>query len=147
MHKQLLKEASFEQLKDFVNSTLDMLKETHNDLYNDLELYLYKELHGCHFTEWLVDKATSNMVNEDGSLGRHWTIEQTTSAAKQYGVSFDKYNEYDWNYTMNMIYSDYYGVISNDLSAYVKLAKRFLEDKDAKEGKALHYYLAMKSAN
>jgi hypothetical protein len=27
---------------------------------------------------------------------------------------------------------------------YVKMAKKFLEDKDAPEGKALKYYLAMK---
>ena len=45
---------------------------------------------------------------------------------------------------MNMIYSDYYGAVSNDVSTYVKLAKKFLMDKDAKEGKALCYYLAMK---
>lgn len=45
---------------------------------------------------------------------------------------------------MNMIYSDYYGAVSNDIGIYIRLAKKFLEDKDAKEGKALCYYLAMK---
>lgn len=145
MHKQLLKEVTFDQLKDFVNCSLDMIKETNHDLYDDLELYLYKELHGCHFTDWLVDIATKNMVNEDGTSGKHWTVDQTTSVAKSNGIIFDHFNEYDWNYVMNMIYSDYYGAVSNDLTNYVKLARKFLEDKDAKEGKALHYYLAMKS--
>lgn len=41
----------------------------------------------------------------------------------------------------NMMYSDYYGAVQNDAVAYGKLAKKFLEDKDAKEGKALYYYL------
>lgn len=43
-----------------------------------------------------------------------------------------------------MMYSDYYGAISNDTNMYVKLAKKFLEDKDAKEGKVFCYYMAMK---
>jgi pantothenate kinase len=68
MHKNLLKEATDEQIKEFVNNTLTMLKETNYDLYEELELHLYKELHGCHFTDWLVEKATSNMINEDGSM-------------------------------------------------------------------------------
>ena len=144
MHKQLLKEATEEQIKEFANDALSMLKETHHDLYDDLELYLYKEIHGCHFTDWLAEKATSNMINEDGSVGRHWSVEQTTNVARQNNITFDHFNEYDWNYTMNMIYSDYYGAVSNDTSAYIRLARKFLEDKDAPEGKALKYYMTFK---
>ena len=62
----------------------------------------------------------------------------------QYGISFDKFNKYDWNYVMNMIYSDYYGAIGNNTESYVKVAKKFTMDKDAPEGKALKYYIAMK---
>ena len=123
---------------------MSMIKETHEDLYEDLEMYLYKEIHGCHFSDWLLEKATKGMINEDGSTGPHWTLEQTNMVARQNGIVFDKFNEYDWNYVMNMMYSDYYGAVSNDTSAYVKLSRKFLDDKDAKEGKALHYYLAMK---
>lgn len=144
MHKTLIKEATEEQLREFITDALSMLKETHHDLYEDLELHLYKELHGCHFTEWLVERATSSMINEDGTTGRHWTVEQTTSVAKSNGIVFEHFNEYDWNYTMNMIYSDYYGSVTNDTSNYVKLARKFLEDRDAPEGKALKYYLTFK---
>lgn len=144
MHKTLLKEATNEQIKEFVTDALSMLKETHHDIYEDLELYLYKEIHGCHFTEWLVEKATKDMINEDGTSGRHWTTDQTTSVAKQNGIIFEHFNEYDWNYVMNMIYSDYYGAVSNDLSSYVKLSRKFLEDRDAPEGKALKYYITFK---
>lgn len=144
MHRTLIKEATNEQLKEFVTDALTMLKETNHDVYEDLELYLYKEIHGCHFTEWLVERATSKMLNEDGTSGKHWTIEQTTSVAKQNGIIFERYNEYDWNYVMNMVYSDYYGAVSNDLSSYIKISRKFLEDKDAPEGKALKYYLTFK---
>ena len=144
MHKRLIKEATTNQLVDFIDDAMSMIKETHEDLYEDLEMYLYKEIHGCHFSDWLLEKATKGMINEDGSTGPHWTLDQTNMVARQNGIVFDKFNEYDWNYVMNMMYSDYYGAVSNDTSAYVKLSRKFLDDKDAKEGKALHYYLAMK---
>ena len=143
MHKQLLKVASESQLREFIDDAMGMIKETHEDLYDDLEMYLYKEIYGKHFSDWLLDKATKSLVNEDGSVGAHWTLEQTTRVAKQYDITFDSFNEYDWNYVMNMIYSDYYGAIPNDVSSYVKVAKKFLEDKDGKEGKAFCYYMTM----
>ena len=31
-----------------------------------------------------------------------------------------------------------------ETSTYVKMAKKFLDDKDAREGKALRYYLSIK---
>ena len=144
MHKKLLKVATYEQLKDFTDDALSMIKETHEDLYEDLEMYFYKKIYGKHFNDWLLEEATKYMTNEDGTTGGHWTLEQTTNVAKQNGITLDKFNEYDWNYTMNMIYSDYYGAVPNDTTSYVKLAKKFLEDKDSKEGKAFCYYMAMK---
>ena len=62
----------------------------------------------------------------------------------QNGIPFDKFNKYDWNYVMNIIYSDYYGSIGNSIDSYFKIAKKFLMRKDAPEGKALKYYIAMK---
>ena len=121
-----------------------MLKETHHDLYDELEIHLYKDIYGKHFSDWLLEKATKDMINEDGTCGPHWTVEQTISVANNMGFIFKEYNEYDWNYTMNMIYSDYYGSVNDDPETYAKMAKKFLLDKDAKHGKALCYYLAMK---
>lgn len=143
MHRELIKYATPEQLKEYVTGSLDMIKETHHDLYEDLEMYLYKMLYGCHFSEWLLKKATMNMQNEDGTVGPHWTLEQTNSVARSKGLSFTTFNQYDFNYVMNMIYSDYYGAIPNDVDLYYKLALKFINDKDAKEDKAFHYYYRM----
>lgn len=44
---------------------------------------------------------------------------------------------------MNMLYSDYYGSVPDNVDTYFKMAKAFLEDKDAPEGKAFRYYKAM----
>lgn len=144
MHRTLISKASDEQLREFVTDTLSMLKETQHDLYDELEMHLYKQIYGKHFSDWLLEKATKNMINEDGTYGPHWTVQQTTDAARNNGINFKEYNEYDWNYVMNMIYSDYYGSVPDDTNIYVKMTKKFLQDKDAKEGKALCYYLAMR---
>jgi len=145
MHKKILKDVSDEKLREMVDDIVSMIKETNHDLYDDIEMYLYKETYGCHFNEWMLECATKHMVNEDGTSGPHWTLEQTNNVARQNNLRLETYNEYDWNYVMNMIYSDYYGIVSNDLNVYYKMAKSFLDDKDAPEGKALKYYLAMKA--
>ena len=144
MYKEIIREIDNGKLKDLTIDMLSMIKETNKELYDTLEMYLYKEVYGCHFNKWLLEKATSEMVNEDGTKGIHWNIADTTSVAKSNGVSFDKFNEYDWCYVMNMMYSDYYGSVNNDTNTYVKMAIKFLNDKDAPQGKALKYYLAMK---
>ena len=144
MHTKIIEDANLEQLKDFAHYSLAMVERIDEDIYDDIELYLYKKVYGCHFTEWLLNKALKHMKNEDGTSGGHWTVEQTTMVARSNGITFDHFNEYDWNYVMNMIYSDYYGSVPNETSVYVKMARKFLEDKDAEEGKALRYYLAMK---
>lgn len=140
MHKELVKYATPEQLKEFVNCSLDMIKETHHDLYDDLEMYLYEMLYGYHFSEWLLRKATSRMQNEDGTSGAHWSLDQTNSVARSKGLSFTNFNQYDFNYVMNMIYSDYFGAVPNDTDVYYKMAVKFLSDKDASDGKAFRYY-------
>ena len=145
MHKYLVKEATNEQLREFVDDALSMLKETNPETYETLELHLYKEIYGCHFSDWLLDKALKDMSNEDGSKGKHWSLEQTNNVAKQLGLEFNHFNQYDWCYTMNMIYSDYYGSVPNDNVVYANMAIKFLEDKDAPEGKAFRYYKAMKN--
>lgn len=144
MHRNLVNDASFDQLKEFAMDSLTMLKETNPKSYEDLETHFYTKVHGKHFCDWLAEQATRNMINEDGTVGAHWTLEQTTAAAKSNGVQFDTFNEYDWNYAMNMMYSDFYGAVPNETSTYVKMAKKFLQDRDARPGKALYYYLAIK---
>lgn len=144
MHTRIIEDANLEQLKDFAHYSLGMVERIDEDVYDDIELYLYKKVYGCHFTEWLLEKALKHMKNEDGTMGGHWKLADTTMVARNNGITFDHFNEYDWNYVMNMIYSDYYGSVPNETSVYVKMARKFLEDKDAPEGKALRYYLTMK---
>lgn len=143
MHTKLIENASLDVLKEFSLEALSIIKKKDRELYKELELCLYKKIYGCHFNEWSLKKATEHLQNEDGTTGAYWDIEKTNSLARQNGITFTDFNEYDWNYVVNIMYSDYYGAVNNDATTYVKMAKKFLTDKDAPKGKAFIYYLAL----
>lgn len=96
----------------------------------------YEKEHGPHFNEEYARKAVMKMENEDGTRGPHWSLEETTTLASQYGIALgSKFNRYDWFVALNMVYSDYYRVImnitgSNNTKHYVEFAKAWLNDKD-----------------
>ena len=69
----------------------------------------YEAEHGPHFNEEHARKAVSKMENEDGTRGPHWSVEETTTLASQYGINLgSRFNRYDWFVALNMVYSDYY---------------------------------------
>lgn len=67
----------------------------------------YEKEHGPHFNEEYARKAVMKMENEDGTRGPHWSLEETTTLASQYGIALgSKFNRYDWFVALNMVYSD-----------------------------------------
>lgn len=78
-----------------------------------------------------------HFVNADGTEGKHWTIAETEA----YNSGYDPKK---WNFTMNMMYSDYcrvaerYGVGVPDF--YAELSRAFLDDADAVKDKLECYY-------
>lgn len=133
----MLKEKYGAYMEQFIHT----LKSENVDLYNKLMLGLYVLIYGEHFNKELADKAVSNMINSDGTKGAHWTLEETTSMAKNEGITFQHFNEYDWFYVINMIYSDFYKVFGSNTNMYVKTALEWLTDADVKAGKAYRYYV------
>ena len=47
----------------------------------------------------------------------------------------------DFYYVMNMMHSDYADVLGSDVGTYVKMAKAYMEDPDAAEGKVFCTWL------
>ena len=90
-----------------------------------------------------AERWTAKMENEDGSVGAHWTMEQTGQVAAIAGVHFEPWV---WYAALNMMYSDYYAVAAkyglDRPEFYADLAKAFLDDKDAggAERKIAEYY-------
>ncbi len=98
---------------------------------------IYELLIGNVFDEESVLYAVSCMINEDGTTGEHWTMEQTNSYAISENYTGDVF---DWYYVMNMMYSDYCNIFDDKLSIYVSLTKAWLADKDAQPDKAYNYW-------
>ena len=143
MHTKMLEEATHAQLKSFLYEQFDRLKKTMPELYEEMECELYEHIYGPHFTPWKYEKAVAALENKDGTKGPHWSVSDIVNYAKAHGTTFDHFNEYDFAYAMNMVYSDYFGIVQDSTDTYYRLAKAFLEDKDAPKGKAFLYYKAM----
>lgn len=109
---------------------------------------MYEMKEHPHFNEEHARHAVGMMHNEDGSKGPHWTVEETTSIANQLGINLtsEKHNKWDWYVAMNMIYSDFYKAVvamtgSANTKYFAELAKAWISDKDAPDGKMWYYYL------
>lgn len=95
------------------------------------------------FTEDDARRWTEHMENDDGSMGAHWTLEQTTAVANSIGVHVDPWV---WFAALNMEYSDNFEVAQkyglDRPEYYADLAKAFLFDKDGggPEAKIAGYY-------
>lgn len=85
-----------------------------------------------------AEYAVSCMRNKDGTVGEHWTYEQTTEVLRQKGYQF---RDCDWYFVLNMKYSDYY-VGNANADYYIGLAKDFLSDTDAPSNWAKRYWIA-----
>ena len=114
-------------------------KEKDNDgfAWQDIDA----EHHPEHLSKADAELWTSHMKNSDGTVGAHWTFEQTQDVAKQRNINCDP-NDF-WA-AMNMMYSDYCQVAKRQSvdtpGFYADMAKAFLEDADATDGKAYLYW-------
>lgn len=114
------------------------LKQHDESDYNKMMMKVHSVAYGPHFDEQLAKKAVEKMHNVDGTHGAHWSMEETNRLADQYGCK----HKADWFYVLNMMWSDYANVFGNNVETYAKMAKAYLTDPDAEEGKAFKTYMA-----
>ena len=83
------------------------------------------------------------MQNADGTRGPHWTIAQTEQVKRENGM---RCNAAEFFAVINAIYSDLCealeecGIKRTDTACYAKLARAWIMDEDAEEGKAKRYF-------
>ena len=148
MGKEHYIEQMKEQLHEIMECPVSLGRAEEITAYVDAICALHKM--GSHedgedteFTREDAEKWVSHMENEDGTVGAHWTMEQTNAVASITGVNV---KSCVWWAAMNMMYSDYYGVAAkyglDRPEFYADLAKAFLMDKDAggAEEKIAGYY-------
>lgn len=147
-------------MKDYINglyARLEELSEKPLTLGRAQEACVYADaicamerLHGREEAPEPFDRETAtrwaeHMQNADGTVGPHWTMDQTSAVADASGIPHD-IPRWAWGVTMNMMYSDYYDVARkfgvNVPEFYAELARAFLMDKDGPgpEEKLCAYY-------
>lgn len=139
MHKELIKKIfekgnreDIDYLKSVMVTLIDNLKINDKEQYDQIEYTLYCKAYGEHLTEELAKKWVSHMKNKDGTVGEHWTYEQTSQYA-------GKYDKWDWYAILNSVYSDYF-TPKYSTEDYLTMANDFISDTDAQKGKVLKYY-------
>lgn len=96
-----------------------------------------------------INRWKKMLKNGDGTSGEHFSAEQIREAIKQSGIKLEEYDEIELCMTANMLYSDLGEALraivprEREPMIYVKLAKCWLDDKDAPDGSeklALYFY-------
>lgn len=86
-------------------------------------------------TENDIQAWNAKMINDDGTTGGRWPVDQTTAIAEELGIAWDCITPTCFNVAMNMMFSDYCGVADRfgvcTKEFFAELAKSFLFDKDA----------------
>lgn len=131
-----------EEMEEIVCEALEEIRGRCPRLFWETAYKLHCVAYGPHFDENLAKKAVARMKNVDGSSGEHWTYEQTSQLADQQGIT----QKADWYYVMNMLYSDYSEIYGSDINMYIRVAKAYMSDPDAPEGKVFDLWLAQMEA-
>lgn len=102
-------------------------------------------------TKWELRRWAENLENEDGTDGPHFDKRVIKERAKHAGHEMEGYTEDELCMAANMLYSDYCEVLrplvarepEKEADFYIKMARAFLEDRDAPEGAvklAMYYF-------
>lgn len=104
--------------------------------------YLEKEMaKNAKFTEETEHEWVSHMENTDGTMGAHWTLDETTAVRDKIGAK--RICKYEFWAVMNSLYSDYGKTLSKVNATpdiYGELARDWIEDDDAVKAKAAAYF-------
>lgn len=116
-----------------MEKALDHMKECDEKLYEEIEDCLYEMAYGKTISESMAKKWVQKME----PYGEKWSLEDTTNILRKNNLNL---NSIDFYVVMNMMYNDYENTIGDDMTMYIKLARDWLKDEDAKENKLYNYY-------
>lgn len=128
------KKEGMEILADVFDKAMRHLEEYDEEEYKELELCLHKGAYG----KILSEDMAKDIIVEMKPYGMKWTLMQTKEVQKQYNLL--DIRDVDFWIVMNMAYNDYHEIFEENLDMYVKYAKNFIKDEDAKEGKVFEYF-------
>lgn len=95
-----------------------------------------------HLTKEEAEEWVDQMRTKDGRPGKRWTYDEIRQYAGNYGISGEQ-KIIDFFVVLNMMYSDYCQVAKklgvDRMDFYAGMAKAFMDDPDAAEGKLVKY--------
>lgn len=127
-----------EAMEKAIHESLEDIRTKCPRIYYDVMYKLHCVVYGPHFNERLAKMAVSRMENTDGTYGGHWTMEQTNQLAEQHDIKCKA----DYYYVINMLYSDYGKIFGNESAIYAKMAKAYICDPDAPNGKTFNTWVS-----
>lgn len=140
MHKEYIKrivengsKVDMEKLSEFMCETMDRIKDYDKNLYDKIEGKMYEMAYG----KVLTEKMAENWIRSMKPYGMKWTKAQTDEVLRKYGLNM---NEIDFWAIMNAMYNDYHNIFDDEIEIYIKLARDFIKDEDAIDGKVYEYW-------
>ena len=129
------KPEDMEELSEILEDLMYIVKDYDEDCYKKYKMKLYGMAYNYKFTKEMAEEIVENMKPR----AEIWDYETTISVKNQYGL--DNINQEDFYLVINSLGNDYADVISiEEVDTYVKMAKAWIEDKDAKENKTWIYF-------
>lgn len=126
------------RVSEIIDHLFCHLKDSDPELYHK---YITKMKLANRHMEWdkpQAECAVKRMKNKDGTEGSHWSYEQTTSVMHDKGYD---YNEAEWYYVLNMVYSDHYHK-EFETEHYIDLACDIIGDIDVLPNSTKRTYIA-----
>lgn len=130
-----------DQAIEVLSEIMHEIQKKYPAYYKKYDDKLEKIYHHDALTEQEAIEYVAHMRNKDGSIGAHWTMQQTTDYMKSH-AGFEMLNPNCFYVAMNMMYSDYY-ISTYAVDRYAEMAKDFLLDADAPKDKLKRYMEAM----
>lgn len=123
-----------QKLSDIFEKTMEHLEKCDKNTFDKYEMELYEMANGKKLNQKMAEKIVENMH----PYGMRWSLDEVDQIKRQYG--FDNLRTIDIFVVMNSAYNDYEDIFQDKTEMYIRFAKDFIEDEDAKEGKVYTYF-------
>ncbi len=130
-----------QKLSDIFEKTMEHLKKCDKNAFDKYEMELYEMANGKVLNQKMAEKIVNNMR----PYGMKWTIDEIDQIKRQYG--FDNLRTVDTYIVMNSAYNDFQDIFGDKIEMYIRYARDFIEDEDAKDGKVFLYFTTIPNEN
>ncbi len=136
---------NMECLSDMLDESIYKVKECDYDWFCKKKMELYVMAYGKVLTKEMAEEIIVDML----PYHMRWSLEETEDVRKAYDLS--DIRDIDFWIVLNAEYNDNKETVEyfipddseKQLDMYVRLAKDFIKDKDAKEGKVFTYFTSI----